>query len=53
MARPLRVGTGHLSFLFGVSLELIMFKSVDARVDFPEMERDILQWWEENDIAKK
>ena len=30
-----------------------MFKSVDARVDFPEMERDILQWWEENDIAKK
>ena len=53
MARPLRLGTGHLSFLFGVSLELIMFKSVDARVDFPEMERDILQWWEENDIAKK
>ena len=30
-----------------------MFKSVDAKVDFPEMERDILRWWEENNIAEK
>ena len=30
-----------------------MFKSVDAKVDFPEMERGILRWWEENNISEK
>ena len=30
-----------------------MFKQVDARVDFPELERDLLRWWDENDIPRK
>ena len=30
-----------------------MFKQVDARVDFPALERELLQWWDENDIPHK
>ena len=30
-----------------------MFKPVDSKVDFPALERDVLAWWQENDIMKK
>ncbi len=30
-----------------------MFNPVNSKVDFPEMERDILAWWEEHDISRK
>ena len=30
-----------------------MFKPVSSKVDFPALEREILAWWEENDIVKK
>ena len=30
-----------------------MFKPVNSKVDFPALERDILAWWEENDIVEK
>ncbi|MCL0055311.1 isoleucine--tRNA ligase [Dehalococcoidia bacterium] len=30
-----------------------MFKSVDSKVNFPELERTILKWWESNEIPKK
>ena len=30
-----------------------MFKSVDSKIDFPEMERDIYDWWEKNNIPDK
>ena len=30
-----------------------MFKPVNSKVDFPAMERDILKWWDENQISKK
>ena len=30
-----------------------MFKPVNSKVDFPAMERDILKWWDENQIAQK
>ena len=30
-----------------------MFKPVNAKVDFPAMERDILAWWREHDIMAK
>lgn len=29
------------------------FKPVDTKEDFPKMEREILQWWTQNDIEKK
>ena len=29
-----------------------MFKPVDSKVDFPALERDILAWWEKNDIVR-
>ena len=30
-----------------------MFKSVDSKIDFPEMERGIYDWWEKNNIPDK
>ena len=30
-----------------------MFKPVDAKVDFPAMEREVLAWWQDNDIMQK
>lgn len=30
-----------------------MFKPVNSRVDFPELEREIFDWWQDNDIMKK
>ena len=30
-----------------------MFKPVSSKVDFPALERDILAWWQENDIMEK
>ena len=30
-----------------------MFKPVNSKPDFPALERDILEWWRENDIPKK
>src|SRR3990170_2827467 len=30
-----------------------MFKPVDPKVDFPEMERKLLQWWETSGVIKK
>jgi len=30
-----------------------MYKSVDAKVNFPKLEEEILKFWEENDIFKK
>ena len=30
-----------------------MFDPVDPRVDFPDMERELLAWWDENDIPRK
>ena len=30
-----------------------MFKQVSSKVDFPAMERDILEWWDENGIVEK
>ena len=30
-----------------------MFEPVSSKVDFPAMERDILAWWDENDIVRK
>ena len=30
-----------------------MFKSVDSKVNFPELERTILKWWESNEIPQK
>ena len=30
-----------------------MFKPVDSKVDFPALEREILAWWQQNDITKK
>ena len=30
-----------------------MFQSVNSKVDFPELENEILNWWEENNIPDK
>ncbi len=30
-----------------------MFEPVSSKIDFPAMEREIMQWWDENDIVKK
>ena len=30
-----------------------MFKSVESKIDFPAMERDILAWWNDNKIVEK
>ena len=30
-----------------------MFDPVNSRVDFPEMERELLSWWDEHDIPRK
>ena len=30
-----------------------MFKPVNAKVDFPALERDVLAWWQDNDIMRK
>ena len=30
-----------------------MFEPVSSKVDFPAMERDILAWWDRNDIVRK
>ena len=34
-------------------LRTTMFKPVGSKVDFPTLERDVLAWWDENDIAQK
>ena len=30
-----------------------MFKPVSSKVDFPELEREIFQWWDDNKIMQK
>ena len=30
-----------------------MFKPVNSKVDFPAMEREVMQWWGDNDTIKK
>ena len=30
-----------------------LFKAVNSRVDFPEMERELLEWWGKADIMSK
>ena len=30
-----------------------MFETVDSKVDFPKLDKEIFQWWEDNDIPEK
>ena len=30
-----------------------MFEPVDSKIEFPELEKTILEWWEANDIPEK
>ncbi len=40
-------------FLYLVRRWCDMFDPVNSRVDFPDMERELLTWWDEHDIPRK
>ena len=34
-------------------MEKNMFETVDPKVDFPKLDKEIFQWWEDEGIPKK